>query len=86
VSYEIEYAPKAVRAIEKLSRDVQRRVVARIEALAKNPRPSGAIKLAGQAIYRVRVGDYRVLYAIADERLVVLIVDVGHRREIYRDL
>ena len=58
----------------------------RIENLAENPRPPGAIKLAGQEAYRIRVGDYRVVYAIADERLVILVVDVGHRREIYRGL
>lgn len=84
--YRIEYMPAAVRALRKLPAEAGRRVVAKIEALAGNPRPAGAVKLAGHEAYRVRVGDYRVIYGIADERLVVLIVEVGHRRDVYRGL
>ena len=84
VTYRIEYATAAVRQIERLPRGVQVRIVARIEALAHAPRPVGSIKLAGGNAYRIRVGDYRVIYAVADELLVVLIVKVGHRREVYR--
>jgi mRNA interferase RelE/StbE len=69
-----------------MPRDSQRRIVAKIESLAENPRPHGAIKLVGEDCYRVRVGDYRIIYAIADEKLVVIIVEIGHRREIYRGL
>lgn len=83
--YQIHYAPRASRVIEALSREFQRRVIARIESLAKNPRPSGALKLAGEDTWRVRVGTYRVIYSIIDKQLVVLIVDVGHRREVYRN-
>lgn len=82
--YEIQYANAAARAIRQLERAVQRRLLARIETLAVNPRPAGAIKLTGHDAYRLRVGDYRVVYAIADDRLIVLVVDVGHRRDIYR--
>ncbi|MCL2700717.1 MAG: type II toxin-antitoxin system RelE/ParE family toxin [Phycisphaerae bacterium] len=84
--YQIQYAPKAARAIEGLSRDVQRRIVSRIELLAKNPRPHGTLKLAGQDAYRIRVGDWRVIYAIIDKQLLVFVVDVDHRREVYRNL
>jgi mRNA interferase RelE/StbE len=59
-------------------------VLGRIEALAHTPRPPGAIRLTGGDAYRIRVGDYRIIYAVADELLVVLIVKVGHRREVYR--
>lgn len=86
MEYAIEYLPAAVRALRKLPRNLQKRIVARIEALATNPRAHGTVKLAGQEAYRARVGDYRIIYAVADERLVVLIVDIGHRREVYRGL
>ena len=85
MSYEIHYAPKAARAIEKLPREDQRRVMARIESLAENPRPHGVLKLAGENTYRIRAGVSRVIYSIIDKQLVVLIVDVGHRREVYRN-
>lgn len=85
MSYQIHYAPRASRVIEKLSRKLQRRIVARIELLAENPRPSGVLKLAGEDTYRIRVGVYRVIDSIIDKQLVVLIVDVGHRREVYRN-
>jgi len=74
-------AQKALARIEKRDRD---RIAKAIRALAQEPRPSGAKKLAGRDAYRVRVGDYRVLYEIDGDRLVVLVVDVGHRRAIYR--
>jgi len=85
VAYRIEYLPAAFHSLKKLPADIHRRIVAKIESLGANPRPSGAIKLTGREVYRIRVGDYRVVYGIADEKLVVLIVEVGHRREIYRD-
>jgi mRNA interferase RelE/StbE len=52
--------------------------------LKENPRPRGSIKLSGENAYRIRVSDYRIIYAIYDDRLVVLVIDVGHRREVYR--
>jgi mRNA interferase RelE/StbE len=63
---------------------MQRRIVEKIEALADDPRPAGSVKLTGHGAYRIRVGDYRVIYAVADDQLVVLVVEVGHRREVYR--
>lgn len=83
--YRIEYDPPAFRSLRKLSAPLQRRIVAKIETLSANPRPPGAVKLTGHEAYRVRVGDYRVIYAIADERLVVLVVEIGNRRDVYRD-
>jgi mRNA interferase RelE/StbE len=67
-----------------MPRDAQERIVNKIESLRSNPRPHGSIKLRGHEEYRVRVGEYRVIYAVADERLVVLIVEIGNRRDIYR--
>ena len=60
------------------------RVLARIEALQDDPRPPGCEKLSGLERYRIRQGVYRILYEIADEVLTVVVVKVGHRREVYR--
>ena len=61
-----------------------RRILAVIEALADDPRPQGTKKLSGQERYRLRQGDYRILYSIEDDRLIVCIVKLRHRREVYR--
>ena len=83
--YRIEFAPKAHRQLLKLSREVQARLSPRIQALSQNPRPPGVKKLAGEEdLYRIRVGDYRIIYEIRDKFLVVLIVGIGPRREVYR--
>ncbi|MFH0795310.1 MAG: type II toxin-antitoxin system RelE/ParE family toxin [bacterium] len=83
--YRVEFTPSARREFLKLSDAVVVRLAPRILALGKNPRPAGSKKLSVQEdIYRIRIGDYRVLYEIQDKVLVVLVVKVGHRREIYR--
>ena len=85
--YQIKITRDALRALAKLDKPVRRRVQAAIEALSEQPRPHGVIALHGlPGAYRIRVGDYRVIYTIDAGRLVVLVVDLGHRREIYRDL
>jgi mRNA interferase RelE/StbE len=85
VTYSVYLSPGAERDLGALDKPAQRRVVARIEALASNPRPTGVTKLQGEAnAWRIRVGDYRVLYTIEDGRLVVLVIKIGHRREVYR--
>ena len=74
-------------ALAKLDKPVRRHVQAAIDALGAQPRPPGAIALQGlPGAYRIRVGDYRVIYTVDGGRLVVLVIDLGHRREIYRDL
>jgi len=84
VRYRVEFAPAAVRQIGKLERNSQRRIVARIEALSSTPRPAGTRKLVGKSdLYRVRIGEHRVIYQIRDDQLLVLIVKVGHRRDVY---
>lgn len=83
--YEIEIAPAAERALKKLPVDVQRRIIKGILKLELNPRPSGVKKLSGEEdLYRVRIGDNRVIYQIRDGELIVLVVRVAHRREVYR--
>lgn len=84
MTYRIDVLPVAAREIRKLPPDGQRRVQAVIELLAANPRPPAARKLTARPEWRVRSGDYRVLYQIEDARLVIVIVSAGHRRDVYR--
>jgi mRNA interferase RelE/StbE len=83
--YRVEVARRAVKAIAKLPRPEQQRVRAAIDLLAQTPRPPGCVQLAGEEdAYRVRVGDNRILYEVHDRILLVQVVRVGHRREVYR--
>lgn len=85
MSYAVQVAPAAVRQLRKLPPEARRRVQAAIELLAQTPRPPGAKKLSGSSgDWRVRTGDYRIIYEIQDARLIVLVVALGHRRDIYR--
>ena len=84
MAYRVDYLPAARKAIENLPRALQQRILERLGTLSVNPRPPGCVKLTGQDAYRVRVGDYRVIYTIHDDRLGVVVIDVGHRREVYR--
>jgi mRNA interferase RelE/StbE len=85
VTYRIQGAPAAVRQLGKLDPSARRRVQAAIELLAADPRPSGAKKLTGGAgEWHVRTSDYRVVYEINDDVLLILVVAVGHRRDIHR--
>jgi mRNA interferase RelE/StbE len=85
--YHIEFSTHAARQLRKLPREMQKRVAPRIAELASDPRPPGARLLAGDPErWRLRVGVYRIVYAIEDEVLVVLVVRIGPRRDIYRGL
>lgn len=87
MSYAIEYKVGLDRDTAGLPRSVLERIDRKILALAENPRPSGAIKLAGGSnFYRLRIGDYRVIYTIDDRRQAVTIMLIAHRRESYRGL
>lgn len=84
MTYRVEVAPAAVRQLRKLTPDARRRVQAAIELLADQPRPNAAKKLVGgDGEWRVRTGDYRIIYEIRDDVLLVLVLAVGHRRDIY---
>ncbi|HEY6291044.1 MAG TPA: type II toxin-antitoxin system RelE/ParE family toxin [Terriglobia bacterium] len=82
--YRIEIAPAAERQIRKLEARVRRRIVDKLESLSTNPRPAGVKKLAGSDFYRVRVGDYRIIYDIQNEVTTVLVLKVGDRKDIYQ--
>jgi mRNA interferase RelE/StbE len=83
--YRVEIARRAVKSLAALPRTEQQRVRAAIDLLADNPRPPGCTKLTGEEhTYRVRVGEYRILYDVLDDRLIVQVVRLGHRRDVYR--
>ncbi|MEW6155470.1 MAG: type II toxin-antitoxin system RelE/ParE family toxin [Actinomycetota bacterium] len=83
-TYRVEIARRAVKALTGLPRKEQQRVRAAIDLLAADPRPPGCVALTGEdRAYRVRVGNYRVVYEVFDEHLVVQVVRVGHRRGVY---
>jgi mRNA interferase RelE/StbE len=83
-SYSILIKRSAAREIDALPAKDRRRVVSKIESLAHNPRPPGCEKLSGEEKYRLRQGDYRILYEIVDSDLIVTVVKVGNRRDVYR--
>jgi mRNA interferase RelE/StbE len=85
VNYRIEIKRGARKQLASMAAPIAARIASTIDALAADPRPSGCRKLAGtDRLYRVRVGDYRVVYEIHDDRLLVLVIKLGHRREVYR--
>lgn len=85
MAYRIEFAPAAARQLRKLDPRARRRIQAAVELLGTDPRPSGAKKLVGgEGERRVRTGDYRVVYEIQDDALVVLVLAIAHRRDVYR--
>jgi mRNA interferase RelE/StbE len=81
--YRIELRPAAVRALGKLDPPVARRLQAAIALLAEDPRPPASRPLRGRPAWRVRVGDYRVIYTIEDDVLLIVVVTLGHRRDVY---
>lgn len=85
MSYRVEFTKKAQKQLKALPSVVEERIQPKIAALANEPRPIGATKLEGEDNqYRIRVGDYRILYEIRDDVLLVLVVRVAHRREVYK--
>ena len=85
MSYRVEVSRRAAKSLQALPRKEQQRVRAVIDLLADNPRPPGCRAVAGEdRAYRVRSGDYRIVYEVHDDRLVVQVVRVGHRRDMYR--
>ena len=83
-SYRLFIKPSAAKELEVTPRKDRRRLVTRIQLLAKDPRPFGCEKLSGHDLFRIRQGNYRVLYSVRDEELVVQVIRVGHRSEVYR--
>ena len=85
MAYTIEVAPAAERQLAALPKPIQTQIVRRIDKLAGDPRPHGVEKITGEDdLYRVRSGDYRILYTINDQELLVLVVKIADRKEVYR--
>ena len=84
MTYRVEVSRRAANAVTSLDKPLRRKILAAIDALSGDPRPTGCKKLAGQETWRIRVSDYRIIYEIHDQVLLVIVVDIGHRREIYR--
>lgn len=85
MTYTVAIERKAQRALGKIETRDRQRIERAVSALAEEPRPNGCTKLAGVDAYRVRVGNYRVVYIIADEVRVVTVTNIGHRRDIYKE-
>lgn len=83
-SYRLLIKPSAVKELEAVPAKDRRRLVTRLQALTNNPHPPGSEKLSGHDLYRIRQGTYRVLYSVHDLELIILVIKVGHRREVYR--
>lgn len=85
MTYSIEFSPSAAKAVTKIDKRSQLRIAGVIELLAFEPRPPAAKMLRGgdHGRWRVRVGDYRIVYTVEDDRLLVLVLRVAHRREVY---
>lgn len=85
MAFSVVLKPAAFRDLRKLPEEARRRVAVRIDALASDPRPPGSEALKGEpGLYRLRVGDYRILYQLDGKACLILVIHVGHRREVYR--
>lgn len=82
--YSLEFAPSVRKDLRKIDRQVVPKLLSAMEDLRKDPRPASSKKLTNEDLHRIRVGQYRVLYQIEEFRLVVFVVKIGHRKEIYR--
>lgn len=85
MAYSILLAPPAERQLKVLAESIQKQIVKRLKILQHSPRPQGVKKLTGEEdLYRIREGPYRIIYTIRDKELVVLVVKIGDRKEVYR--
>lgn len=82
--YKIEFSKRVRKDFKGLPRNDANRILRKIEALALNPRPPDSKKLTNDQSYRIRIGNYRVLYEIEDGRLIVLVLKIGNRQDVYR--
>ena len=84
MTYKIFIEKPAQKSLSRIPSVYQDRIISAIQALAKNPRPAGCKKLSGREAWRIRIGNYRVIYEIHDDRLIILVIVIGHRKDIYR--
>lgn len=84
-SYRIVIKKSAAKEIERIEKKDRIRIIEKIRSLAEDPHPVGSKKLSGQEKYRIRQGNYRILYQVKNEELIINVVKVGHRRDIYKN-
>lgn len=85
MKYRVEINPSTEKALRKIEAKFAIKIRERIRSLEENPRHKGTIKLSGEEnVYRTRVGDYRILYEIHDSKILILVINIGHRREVYK--
>ena len=83
-SYKVLIKLSAIKELNKIPKKELLKITDRIQTLSKDPRPTGCEKLTAQNAYRIRQGSYRIIYTIEDDKLIVIIIKVGHRRDVYR--
>ena len=86
MNYKIEYDIDLIKVLARVPKHDAKFIKEKIEKLAENPRPYGSIKLSGKELYRIRHGSYRIIYKIFDHKLIVIIINIGNRNEIYKSL
>lgn len=84
MNYDFFIERRAQKSLLKISKRTQDKLIQTIQNLSNNPRPEGCKKLTGRDAWRIRVNDYRIIYEIQDQKLVIIIIDIGHRRDIYK--
>ncbi|CAN5315618.1 type II toxin-antitoxin system RelE/ParE family toxin [soil metagenome] len=84
--YKIAFKLSAQKELNALPKQEIKRIINRIQKLESNPRPNGCEKLSGQELYRIRQGNYRIVYSIYDEEVQISIIKISHRKDVYRDL
>ena len=82
--YELRFRPSVSKDVAGLPQKELKRILARIEALRDDPRPAGSVKLSGMEYYRIRQGNYRIIYEIVDEVVTITVIKIGHRKDVYR--
>lgn len=83
-NYKIKIKPSAKKELLKFPKKDLQRIIDKILLLSQNPRPTGCEKLSGEEKYRIRQGNYRIVYSIEDLELIVIVVKIGHRKDVYR--
>jgi len=83
--YKLQIKPSAAKELKRLPKTDLQKVIKKIQSLSSDPRPVGCEKLSGEEKYRIRQGNYRVVYSIEDDKLIIFIVKIGHRRDIYKN-
>ncbi|MCK5580621.1 MAG: type II toxin-antitoxin system RelE/ParE family toxin [Candidatus Omnitrophica bacterium] len=84
MTYNIEVKKSVLKVLKKIPREDQIHIAKTIKGLADDPRPAYCLKLAGSAYYRIRCGNYRIIYDVQDDKLIIIILKVGHRKDIYK--